>query len=69
MIVLDANILIRAVLGRRVRRLLEDYTPHGIRFYAPDVAFADAQNIYRPCCSREANLLETSPLHFVTYKA
>jgi predicted nucleic acid-binding protein len=48
MIVLDANILIRAVLGRRVRRLLEDYTPHGIRFYAPDVAFADAQKYLPP---------------------
>lgn len=42
MIVLDANILIRAVLGRRVRQLLQEYSPHGIRFYAPDVAYADA---------------------------
>jgi predicted nucleic acid-binding protein len=43
MIVLDANILIRAVLGRRVRHLLEPNTAHGVRFYAPDVAFVDAQ--------------------------
>jgi len=43
MIVLDANILIRAVLGRRVRHLLDTYTAHGVRFYAPDVAFVDAQ--------------------------
>ena len=43
MLVLDANILIRAVLGRRVRQLLEVYAPHGIRFYAPDVAYADAE--------------------------
>jgi predicted nucleic acid-binding protein len=43
MIVLDANILIRAVLGRRVRQLLEDYAGRGIRFYAPDVAYADAE--------------------------
>jgi predicted nucleic acid-binding protein len=42
MIVLDANILIRAVLGKRVRQLLETYAAHGIRFYAPEVAFADA---------------------------
>lgn len=42
MIVLDANILIRAVLGRRVRQLLEMYGGCGIRFYAPDVAYADA---------------------------
>lgn len=43
MIVLDANILIRAVLGKRVRHLLETYTAHGIRFYAPEVAYADAE--------------------------
>ena len=43
MLVLDANILIRAVLGRRVREILEVYAPHGIRFYAPDVAYADAE--------------------------
>ena len=43
MIVLDANILIRAVLGKRVRKLLETYAVHGIRFYAPEVAYADAE--------------------------
>ena len=43
MLVLDANILIRAVLGRRVREILEVYASHGIRFVAPDVAYADAQ--------------------------
>jgi hypothetical protein len=43
MIVLDANILIRAVLGRRVRELLERYAGSGIRFLAPDAAFADAE--------------------------
>ncbi len=42
MIVLDANILIRAILGRHVRQLLEQYSPQGIRFYAPDMAYADA---------------------------
>ena len=30
MIVLDANILIRAVLGRRVRDLLEKYSALGV---------------------------------------
>jgi len=43
MLVLDANILIRAVLGRRVRQILELYAAHGLRFYAPDVAYADAE--------------------------
>jgi predicted nucleic acid-binding protein len=42
MIVLDANILIRAVLGRRVRQLLETYAGQDFRFYAPAVAYADA---------------------------
>jgi hypothetical protein len=43
MIVLDANILIRAVMGRRVRHLLDTYASRGVCFCAPDVAFADAQ--------------------------
>ena len=42
MIVLDANILVRAVLGRRVRAFLETYAARGVRFFTPDVAFADA---------------------------
>jgi predicted nucleic acid-binding protein len=42
MIVLDANILIRAVLGQRVRTLLEDFSSQGVRFYSPDIAFIDA---------------------------
>jgi predicted nucleic acid-binding protein len=31
------------VLGRRVREILEEYGPRNIRFYAPDVAYADAE--------------------------
>jgi len=42
MIVLDANIIIRAILGRRVRHLLETYAAQGFRFVAPEVAFDDA---------------------------
>lgn len=42
MIVLDANILIRAVLGRRVRNLIETYWQKGVRFVAPNIAFEDA---------------------------
>jgi predicted nucleic acid-binding protein len=48
MIVLDANILIRAVLGRRVRQLVETYAAQGVRFLAPDVAFDDAQKYLPP---------------------
>jgi predicted nucleic acid-binding protein len=43
MIVLDANILIRAVLGRRVLQLIDTYAIQGVRFFAPDVAFDDAE--------------------------
>jgi len=43
MIVLDANIIIRAVLGRQVRHLLDTYSGQGVRFFAPTVAFDDAE--------------------------
>jgi predicted nucleic acid-binding protein len=43
MIVLDANILIRAVRGRRVRQLIDTYAGQGVRFFAPDTAFEDAE--------------------------
>src|SRR5579859_7058047 len=43
MLVLDANILIRAILGHRVRELIESYAPKGIRFFTPGVAFEDAR--------------------------
>ncbi len=42
MVVVDANILIRAVLGRRVRELLERYAVRGVRFLAPEAAFEEA---------------------------
>lgn len=41
-IVLDANILIRAVLGQRVRQLLLEHAQN-VKFFAPDVAYADAR--------------------------
>lgn len=41
-IVLDANILIRAVLGRRVRELLIQHAST-VKFFAPDVAYVDAR--------------------------
>lgn len=41
-IVLDANILIRAVLGKRVRELILDNADR-VQFFAPDVAYADAR--------------------------
>ncbi|WP_296560799.1 PIN domain-containing protein [Pigmentiphaga sp.] len=41
-IILDANILIRAVLGQRVRELILGNVS-AVRFFAPDVAYADAR--------------------------
>ena len=41
-IVLDANILIRAVLGKRVRELLLDNAAR-VQFFSPDVAYAEAR--------------------------
>ena len=41
-IVLDANILIRAVLGKRVRELIQAHATT-FKFFAPDVAYADAR--------------------------
>ena len=54
MIVLDANILIRAILGRRVRLLIETYSTQGVRFFTPDVAFADARK-YLPLILKKRN--------------
>ena len=42
LVVLDANILIRAVLGKRVREILKNYFTM-VRFYAPNTAFAEAR--------------------------
>lgn len=41
-LVLDANILVRAVLSTKVRTLLERHSSQ-IRFFAPDVCFGDAE--------------------------
>ncbi|NQW95092.1 MAG: nucleotide-binding protein [Polaromonas sp.] len=41
-IVLDANILIRAVLGKRVRELIAE-NAETVQFFAPDVAYVDAR--------------------------
>ena len=41
-LVIDANILVRAVLGRRVREIIETYAEHA-SFFVPEVAYADAE--------------------------
>ncbi len=42
LLVLDANILVRAVLGRRVLSLLEIYNDR-VHFLTPEVAYASAR--------------------------
>lgn len=53
-LVLDANILLRAVFGVRVRSLLETYED-SVSFYAPDICFADARK-YIPSISEKRRL-------------
>lgn len=49
-IVLDTNILLRAILGSRVRTLLKKYEDR-VRFYTPDLCFQEAEK-YLPVMSR-----------------
>jgi predicted nucleic acid-binding protein len=41
-LVIDANILVRAVLGRRVREIIEAYAEQA-SFFVPEVAYAEAE--------------------------
>ncbi len=50
-LVLDANILLRAVFGVRVRELLESYEDLAA-FYSPDVCFEDARKYIPNIASR-----------------
>ncbi len=54
MLVLDANILIRAVLGNRVRTLLTTYAGV-VDFFTPEVCMADAQK-YLPMLFEKRSL-------------
>lgn len=53
-IVLDANILIRAVLGQKVRNTLFKFA-YSAQFFTPDVCFADARK-YLPALFEKRNL-------------
>lgn len=50
-LVLDANILIRAVLGIRVRRILENYADN-VSFFVPELALSEAQEHLATLVSR-----------------
>ena len=56
-IVLDANILVRAVLGSRVSRLLADHVG-GVSFLAPDVAFDEVREHLPAILARRAKPAE-----------
>ncbi len=66
MIVLDANIVIRAVLGRRVRQLIETYAAQGVRFFAPDVVFDDAEK-YLPLLLKNRGVPDADVLASLRY--
>ena len=51
-LVLDANILIRAVFGTRVRTLLETYEDSA-SFFSPDVCFQDAREYIPEVAARQ----------------
>ena len=53
-IVLDANILIRAVLGKKVRNTIQKYAG-STQFFTPEVCFADARK-YLPALFAKRNL-------------
>ena len=53
-LVLDANILLRAVFGVRVRTLLEAYEDV-VSFYAPDICFAHAR-MYIPALAAKRDI-------------
>jgi predicted nucleic acid-binding protein len=50
-LVLDANILLRAVFGQRARELLEAFED-AVTFYSPDVCFDDARKYIPDVSSR-----------------
>ncbi len=59
-IVLDANILIRAVLGKRVRQLIVD-NAQSVQFFSPDVAYADARK-YLPALLEKRGIKSESAM-------
>lgn len=61
MLILDANILIRAILGKRVRQLLEKYAVQGVRFFAPEVAFADAEKYLPALLTKRGKPIQDLP--------
>ncbi len=51
-VVVDANILLRAVFGQRVRQLLEQYEI-AVNFYAPETCFEEARKYVAAVAARK----------------
>jgi predicted nucleic acid-binding protein len=60
MLVLDANILIRAVLGKKVRQLLMEFSDI-VDFFIPDICMEDAK-IYLPDLLKKRNIPSESAI-------
>ena len=60
-LVLDANILLRAVFGARVRQLLETYEDIA-GFYSPDVCFGEAHEYIPDVAKRRAVVADRADL-------
>jgi len=58
-LVLDANILIRAVFGKKVRRILETYEDD-VLFYSPDVCFQEARSYVPAIAERRRQNLDSA---------
>ena len=63
-IVLDANILVRAVLGQRVRTLILDHAGD-VSFFAPDTAFDEARE-HLPALLEKRGVTAGPALDFLT---
>ncbi len=65
-LVLDANILIRAALGPRVRRILREHH-EATAFHLPDAAFAEANRHIGAVTAKHGLNQETSSLHLEAF--
>nr|WP_276511164.1 PIN domain-containing protein [Kineosphaera limosa] len=57
---MDANILVRAVLGRRVKELIATYAPH-IDFVSPTIAYEDAERHLPEILTKHGRAPEVGP--------
>jgi hypothetical protein len=65
--VLDANILVRAVLGPRVRTILLKYCG-AVQFMVPDTAFAEAEEHVPEILSRRSVAISDGLEVFATFR-